>query len=219
MIDRVRVARVVGPPVLRGLAATWRIRERDEQGGVGPPRARLEPAIYALWHAELLPLMMCYAPAGMATMISHHSDGEIATAVVRALGSRVVRGSSSSGGGTALREMVRLGREGWPLAITPDGPRGPAGRCKPGVVRLAAESGLPIVPVAAHPVAGWRLRSWDRFIVPRPFTVIHVEFVRPIRVPEDAPDTDLSAWLERVDGALHAASERCRSRAAGEEVA
>lgn len=222
MIDRVRAARVVGPPLLRGLAATWRIREVDERGVVGGPRARLEPAIHALWHAELLPLMMCYAPAGIATMISHHRDGEIAAAVVRALGSRVVRGSSSSGGGAALQEMVRLGREGWPLAITPDGPRGPAGRCKPGVVRLAAESGLPIVPVAAHPVAGWRLRSWDRFIVPRPFSVVHVEFVRPIQVPERAPDTDLGGWLERIDAALHGASERCRRRAgggAGEEVA
>ena len=219
MIDRVRMARVAGPPLLRGLAATWRIRETDEQGVLGSPRERLEPAIHALWHAELLPLMMVYAPAGLATMISHHGDGEIATAVVGALGSRVVRGSSSSGGGAALREMVRLGREGWPLAITPDGPRGPAGRCKPGVVRLAAESGLPIVPVAAHPVAGWRLRSWDRFIVPRPFTVIHVEFVRAIPVPADAPDTDLAGWLGRVDAALHAASERCRRRAAGEDVA
>lgn len=218
MIDRVRLARVVGPPLLRGLAATWRIREMNEQGVVGPPRVRLEPAIHALWHAELLPLMMCYAPAGMATMISHHADGEIASAVVRALGSRVVRGSSSSGGGAALAEMVRLGQDGWPLAITPDGPRGPAGRCKPGVVRLAAESGLPIVPVAARPEAGWRLRSWDRFIVPRPFTPIHVEFVLPIHVPEDAPETDLDGWLDRVDAALHAASERCRARAAGEGV-
>lgn len=219
MIDRVRVARVVGPPLLRSLAATWRIREMNEQGVVGLPRARLEPAIHALWHAELLPLMMRYAPAGMATMISHHADGEIASAVVEALGSRVVRGSSSSGGGAALAEMVQLGRNGWPLAITPDGPRGPAGRCKPGVVRLAAESGLPIVPVAARPEAGWRLNSWDRFIVPRPFTPIHVEFGRAIHVPEGAPDADLATWLDRVDSALHAASERCRARAAGEAVA
>jgi hypothetical protein len=218
VIDRTRVARVVGPPLLRSLAATWRVRETDDGGDVGPPRSRLEPAIYALWHAELLPLMMSYAPAGMATMISHHGDGEIASAVVRALGSRVVRGSSSSGGGAALREMVRLGREGWPLAITPDGPRGPAGRCKSGVVRLAAQSGLPIVPVAARPVSGWRLDSWDRFIVPGPFTVIHVEFAPPIRIPEYVPDAELPGWLGRVDEALRAASESCRRRAAGEEA-
>lgn len=218
MIDRVRVARIVGSRLLRGLAATWRVREMDEQGVVGRPRRRLEPAIHALWHAELLPLMMCYGSAGVATMISHHRDGEIAAAVVRGLGSRVVRGSSSSGGGAALQEMVRLGREGWPLAITPDGPRGPAGHCKPGVVRLAAAAGLPIVPLAAQPVAAWRLRSWDRFIVPRPFTRIHVEFARPIHVPEDAPDTDLTGWLDRLNAALHAASERCRRRAGGEDL-
>jgi len=218
VIDRVRVAGVLGPSMFRALAATWRIRETNEQGQSGPPRESLEPAVYALWHAELLPLMMRYAPAGMATMISHHRDGEIAAAVVRALGSRVVRGSSSSGGGAALEELVRLGREGWPLAITPDGPRGPPRRCKPGVVRLAARSGLPIVPVAARPVWGWQLRSWDRFIVPRPFTVIHVEFISPIRVPNDFSETDLGGWLERVDAALDSASERCRRRAAGEAV-
>lgn len=215
MIGRVEIARVAGPPSLRALAGTWRVRETDDEGRQVPPRDELEPAVYALWHAELLPLMLRYGPAGMATMISHHRDGEIASAVVRALGSRVVRGSSSSGGGAALDELVRLGRAGWPLALTPDGPRGPARRCKPGVVRLAARTGLPIVPVAAQPVSSWRLRSWDRFIVPKPFTVVHVEFASRLTVPADVPESELGGWLERVGAALDAASERCRLRAEG----
>lgn len=216
MIDRVRVARFAGPTLLRALASTWRIRETDAQGRSVRPRDQLAPAVYALWHAELLPLMMRYASAGVATMISHHRDGEIAAAVVRALGSRVVRGSSSSGGGAALEALVKLGLEGWPIAITPDGPRGPARHSKPGVVRLAARCGLPIVPTAAQPVSGWRLRSWDRFVVPRPFTVIHVEFMSGIMVPSDVSDAEVGTWLERVDVAIDAASERCRRRAAGE---
>ena len=132
--------------------ATWRYREVDENGRSRPARRTLEPAVHAVWHAELLAPMLRYAPAGMAAMISLHRDGEIAASIVEALGSRVVRGSSSSGGGEALEGMVELGRDGVPLAITPDGPRGPAGVCKPGVVRLAARSGLPVVPVGARPV-------------------------------------------------------------------
>jgi len=211
-LDRVDAARLVAMPLLRGLAASWRVREVDETGEIARPRRALEPAVYALWHAELLPLALVYAPAGLATMISHHRDGEIAANLVEALGARVVRGSSSRGGSDALRAMARLGRDGWPLAITPDGPRGPAGRSKPGVVRLAARCGLPVVPVAARPAAAWRLRSWDRFIVPKPFTVVHVEFAPRIAVPPDA-EADLDAWLARIDGAIDAASKRCARRA------
>jgi lysophospholipid acyltransferase (LPLAT)-like uncharacterized protein len=114
--------------------------------------------------------------------------------------------------------MVDLGRQGVPLAITPDGPRGPARVCKPGVVRLAARSGLPVVPVGAYPSNGWRLRSWDRFIVPRPFTKVHVEFGPPIDVPPDAETTDLEGWIRRIENALSAVSDRCRRRATGESA-
>lgn len=213
MSTRVIVARRLGPVLLRGLAGTWRYREADEYGEGRRARRVLEPAVHAVWHAELLAPMLRYAPAGMAAMISLHRDGEIAASIVETLGSRVVRGSSSSGGGKALDEMVKLGRAGVPLAITPDGPRGPAKVCKPGVIRLAARSGLPVVPVGVRPVAGWRLRSWDRFIVPRPFTTLHVEFGAPIEVPHDAEVSDLSAWTRRIGEALAAVSDRCRARA------
>lgn len=210
---RVRLARRLGPMLLRSLAGSWRYREADASGTRLPTRTRLEPSVYALWHSQLLPLMMGYGHAGLVALASHHGDGEIAAAIVEALGSRVVRGSSSAGGGEALDRMVELGREGWPLAITPDGPRGPAERSKPGVVRIAARSGLPIVPVAACPEKEWRMNSWDGFIVPKPFTVVHVEFAPRIEVPADAEGAQMSAWLERIDGELSAARERCRRRA------
>lgn len=216
MSSRVVLAQVLGPPLLRGLAASWRYREPGPDGGERPARRVLEPAVHAVWHAELLAPMLRWAPAGMAAMISRHRDGEIAASLVEALGSRVVRGSSSSGGPEALLGMVELGREGVPLAITPDGPRGPARVCKPGVVRLAARSGLPVVPVGACPTTGWRLRSWDRFIVPRPFTTVHVEFGAAIDVPPAAETTDLEGWIRRIESALSAVSDRCRRRATGE---
>lgn len=210
---RVRLARRLGPILLRLLAGSWRYREADASGARRPRRERLEPGVYALWHAQLLPLVMGYGQAGLVAMASQHGDGEIAAAIVEALGSRVVRGSSSEGGSEALERMVELGREGWPLAITPDGPRGPARRCKPGVVRLAARAGLPIVPVAACPERSWRMSSWDGFIVPKPFTVVHVEFAPRIEVPADAEGATIGEWLERVDVELSAAGDRCRNRA------
>ncbi|MGD8495138.1 MAG: lysophospholipid acyltransferase family protein [Gemmatimonadales bacterium] len=218
MSSRVALARLLGPPLFRGLAASWRYREPGPDGGERAARNALEPAVHAVWHAELLAPMLRWAPAGMAAMISRHRDGEIAATIVEALGSRVVRGSSSSGGTEALLGMVDLGRQGVPLAITPDGPRGPARVCKPGVVRLAARSGLPVVPVGAYPSNGWRLRSWDRFIVPRPFTKVHVEFGPPIDVPPDAETTDLEGWIRRIENALSAVSDRCRRRATGESA-
>jgi lysophospholipid acyltransferase (LPLAT)-like uncharacterized protein len=195
------------------VAATWRYREVEESGEEGPARRTLAAAVHAVWHAELLAPMLRWAPAGMAAMISQHRDGEIAASIVEALGSRVVRGSSSSGGTEALLEMVELGCRGLPLAITPDGPRGPARVCKPGVVRLAARCGLPVVPVGAVPARGWRLRSWDRFIVPRPFTTVHVEFGAAIDVPPDAETADLDGWIGRIERELSAVSDRCRQRA------
>lgn len=210
---RVRLARRAAPVLLRLLAASWRYREVDPSGDPRPKRDRLEPGVYALWHAQLLPLLMGYGQAGLVAMASRHGDGEIAASIVEGLGSRVVRGSSSAGGSEALERMVELGREGWPLAITPDGPRGPARRSKPGVVRLAARAGLPIVPVAACPERAWRMRSWDAFIVPKPFTVVHVEFAPGIEVPADAEGSQMSAWLDRVDRELSEAWERCRDRA------
>lgn len=210
---RVRLARRLGPILLRCLAASWRYREADASDRRRPKRERLEPGVYALWHAQLLPLMMGYGGAGLVAMASRHGDGEIAASIVEALGSRVVRGSSSAGGGEALDRMVELGREGWPLAITPDGPRGPARRSKPGVVRIAARSGLSVVPVGACPERCWTMRSWDEFIVPKPFTVVHVEFAPPIDVPADAEGARMGDWIARVDRELSAVSERCRRRA------
>lgn len=213
---RVRFARRFGPALLRILAASWRYREADVSGRPRPKRKRLDPGVYALWHAQLLPLMMGYGRTGLVAMASRHGDGEIAASIMETLGSRVVRGSSSAGGGEALERMVELGREGWPLAITPDGPRGPARRCKPGVVRIAAQSGLSVVPVAACPEHRWTMRSWDEFVVPKPFSVVHVEFAPPIEVPTGAEGAELGDWLARIDRELSAVSARCRRRAEGD---
>lgn len=215
-MNRVTIARALASPLLRGLGATWRYLEVAADGTERAARRDLEPAVFALWHGELLALTLRYMPNGVGVMISHHRDGDIATGIVEALGGRVVRGSSSAGGATALQRLARLGAEGRPLALTTDGPRGPARRSKPGIIRVAALSGLPIVPVSAVPARAWRAKSWDEFLVPRPFARIFVGFGEPISVPRDVPREELGRWTARLDTAIDEMSAGCRARAEAE---
>lgn len=214
-MSRVTAARLVASPLLRGLGATWRYREVSADGEERSARRDLAPAVYALWHGELLALTLRYVRDGLGVMISHHRDGDIATGIVERLGGAVVRGSSSAGGATALQQLARLGAEGRPVAVTTDGPRGPARRSKPGVIRVAALAGLPIVPVSAVPVRSWRAGSWDEFIVPGPFTRVYVCFGDPLDVPRDVPRDELESRAVRLDAALEDASARCRAHAEG----
>lgn len=214
-MNRVLLARRLAGPLVRGLGATWRYREVAADGTEHSARERLDPGIYALWHGELLALTVRYVGDGFGVMISHHRDGDIATGIVEHLGGSVVRGSSSAGGATALQRLARLGAEGRSLALTTDGPRGPARRSKPGIIRVAALAGLPIVPVSAVPVRSWRAKSWDEFLVPRPFTGIYVGFGEPLGVPGEVARDELASWTERLDASLEDLSARCRARAEG----
>lgn len=194
--------------VARGLHATWRYRlaapavERR-------PSGRLEPAVYALWHEHLLPLSLLHAGTGAGVLVSRHRDGEILARILHDLGYRPVRGSSSRGGAAGLRRMIELGREGRPLAFTPDGPRGPARTPKAGAVRTAAATGLPLVPVAAAATRGWRLGSWDGFLVPAPAAAVYVGYGDPLTVPPELPEAGLRRWTRRMGEAIDAQAARC----------
>lgn len=202
-------AAVLAGLVARGLPLTWRYRVLGERGRARTPRP-LRHAIYALWHEHLLPLSLLHRGQGAAALVSRHRDGEILARVLESMGYVAVRGSSSRGGTAGLREMVRLGREGRPLAFTPDGPRGPARRCQPGVVRAAVRSGLPIVPAAAEASRTWRLESWDRFMVPLPATTVYVAYGDPLLPGE----REIETWARKLGRRIDAVAARC-ARAAG----
>jgi lysophospholipid acyltransferase (LPLAT)-like uncharacterized protein len=121
----------------------------------------------------------------------------------------VVRGSSSRGGSTALKQLLRSvrGRGSSPVIVT-DGPRGPIYRCKPGLVVLGQMTGAPILPVAGVASSAWRLRSWDRLIVPRPFARLDVAFGEPYPIPRSGADADRETVLRRIDGRLDATCRR-----------
>jgi hypothetical protein len=188
--------------VARLLCGSWRFRDEATGRPLRGPQP-LQAGLYALWHEHLLPLAYLHRGQGAVAMVSRHRDGEILARVLDRLGYEVVRGSTTRGGAAAYRALVRAGRKGRPLAVTPDGPRGPRRRADPGAVRAARAADLPIVPVAAAAERGWRLNSWDRFLVPAPGTRVWVAHGEAL----DAGAADALASLEKV---LDALSERCR---------
>lgn len=180
-----------------------------------PATARRHPAdpaaqrfIYSFWHESLLALVAFRVPAHV--LISKHADGELIATACKSLGFGTVRGSTTRGGGAGLLGMMdRAGTTH--LAITPDGPRGPRRSVQPGVVILASQTGLPIVPVGIGFTRAWRAKSWDRFAVPKPFSQIVCIAGDPIHVPADLDRIGLEQyrlWVEDRSRLATAAAER-----------
>ncbi len=128
------------------------------------------PFVLGFWHSRILMLPHLFRGWPGALLISEHRDGEMIARAAKLMGLDSVRGSSTRGGGHALLALIRLARKGLPVAVTPDGPKGPAEQVKPGVVQLAKKSGLPFRSACYATKRHWRLGTWDRFYVPKPFT-------------------------------------------------
>lgn len=209
-----RLAVIVGPGILRSLAASWRFAEVDGvDGSVGPPARRATGEIYALWHQHLLMLMLRHRDESIAVMISQSRDGDLATPIVEQLGYQVVRGSSSRGGSQALDAMVRAADDGHALALTVDGPRGPARRSKPGAVLIASRARVPLVPVVAIPDSARCLDSWDRFLVPYPRSRVYLAYGEPIPVPASLAPGEVRGWQRTLDTRLESLLNPCESAA------
>ncbi len=162
-------------------------------------------AIAALWHQRIL-IVLDYAGSfgefSPAVMISQSRDGEMIADVYRRLNFRPVRGSSSRGGRKALAAMVAdLAEHSFAVHIV-DGPRGPRGVVKAGLISMAQHSGVPIVPVAVSVTRAWVLNSWDRFLIPKPFSTVFVRWGTPIPVPADLDDTAFERLRREVETTL-----------------
>lgn len=195
--DRILVALVglLGPALIRLLGCTWRVTTAGD-GVIDAVHASGRTAIFAFWHGQLLALEYLYRGRKIHVLSSWHRDGEISARLMTALGFGVVRGSTSRGSARGLLGMLAKVREGFDLAITPDGPRGPAARVQRGIFFLAEKSGAPIVPLAVAARPSKRLSSWDRFIVPLPFSRVSVVFGDPIEPDAQAPFDDKSRALK-----------------------
>jgi hypothetical protein len=177
---------------ITALMRTCRFTDIDIEPALALARSG-QPVIFSLWHGRLLPLTWRFRGHGFVPMISRSGDGEYIARIVERWGYRPVRGSSSRGGGEALQDMLAAAASGRSLVFTPDGPRGPFQQLKPGVLRAAQRTGLPIVPAAAAADRASYFGRWDRFLVPHPWARVVVSFGEPIAV---APGAD-AAELER----------------------
>ena len=171
----------VGTLILRTLATTWRYRITNGDQ-VPSLRARQQPFIFAFWHGHLLPLLWVHRGEGVPVVISSHRDGEIVAGIAEKLGYRTIRGSSSRGAARALLGIVRELESGVEVAVTPDGPRGPARKFASGALIAAQRVGVPILGIGVSASRAWRLKSWDRFMIPKPFSKVNVIYTMPTSV-------------------------------------
>jgi lysophospholipid acyltransferase (LPLAT)-like uncharacterized protein len=197
---------------------TLRYRYRPMGANLDPMRPQLRGRyLYAFWHENILVPAYHYGRRDIHVLISEHADGQMIAEACRHLGFRVVRGSATRGGARAIRQMVRRSRSAH-LAITPDGPRGPRRRIQPGVIYLAALTGLPIVPFGISFERAWRMPSWDRFAVPCPWSGAVCVTAEPITVPENIRKDQLEPYRLRVQQAMDAASEAAERIVRGQRM-
>lgn len=199
---RFESAGVLGTGIVAGLFMTTRVERVNEENYLRFREAG-QPIMFVFWHGQLLPLIHYHRQEGIVVLVSEHDDGEYVTRVIRRNGFGTVRGSSTRGGGKGLKRLVRAARQGRDLAVTPDGPTGPPGVFKPGALAAAQMAGLPVVPISVSASAGWRFRSWDGFLVPRPLSSIRVEYLEPRMIPRDADRADLERLADEIGSAMN----------------
>lgn len=197
-----------------GLAATlggWYLKwletaaDRDSyfEDYLAQARARGQGVILAFWHGRMIPLGVRYRDQGIAVVVSPHRDGEMIARLIEARGFATLRGSSNRDPAGTYRKLVRaLARDRRTVAITPDGPRGPREQVQGGMIRLASRTGAPIVPMAAAARPAKQCASWDRFLVPFPWSRMHLRLGKPILVPPELTPEQEEEWRQSVQAAL-----------------
>jgi lysophospholipid acyltransferase (LPLAT)-like uncharacterized protein len=173
-------------------------------------RARGVPVLFALWHGRMFLSIQAHRGEGIVTMASRSKDGEIIAGWLERNGYAVVRGSTTRGGGEALRRMARSVRSGRHAALTVDGPKGPPRIVQPGVVQLARLTGAWILPITSSASRPRFLASWDRYLLPLPFSRSFVAYGEPFPIPREMSD---EAALARIASALDAATSEADAAA------
>lgn len=193
------LVRVVGGPIVSALARSWQVRLHHAEWWQALERSR-SPFIFLLWHEALLPLLWQHRGQGIAIVVSEAREGGYLGDFATRIGYRLLPGSSTRGGLRALRGAVRVLHDNVPVAFTPDGPRGPRREVKPGIVRAAQRVGARILPLHAEVDRAWRLRSWDRMVVPKIGASVRIGYGEPFRV-DPGPD-GLARGIARCESAL-----------------
>jgi lysophospholipid acyltransferase (LPLAT)-like uncharacterized protein len=206
-VSRERFLAIVGATILRLLFWTLRLRFADRAGlSTNSPKT---PVIICFWHNRILGITLTFLRKyphalrkGVTVLTSASRDGEILAQFVGQFRMGAVRGSSSRRGSRAMLELVDLVENGHDVAITPDGPRGPRYSFGPGAISLAQLTGSPITPTHARFSRCLRMKTWDGFIIPLPFSQVSVTVDDPIYVPRKLDDTEFEKMRSQVENLL-----------------
>jgi len=190
----------VGYSFIRLIGATLRIAVSYEEGA--QQKLDQRPLVASFWHSCLIPATYIFRDMGIRVMSSYSYDGEYMGRIIRKFGFVAVKGSSSRNPVRALLGLRRALDDGWTVAFTLDGPRGPRHKVKPGPVALARSSGLAMTTFYAALDKAWVLKSWDRMMIPAPFSRVLVRVGKLIPVPKDASDEELARYTEELQATL-----------------
>lgn len=173
--------RAVAHPTVIAWASTWRV---DVVNGDRWEASRSSdtPTVFLFWHEALLPLLWHHRNQSVSTVVSDSRDGQHVADLAQTLGYRIVRGSSSKGATRVLLAAARELRDGYSVAFSPDGPRGPRRIMKPGALLAGQRAKANILPVHATANRAWRLNSWDKFLIPKPFSRVRIFYGQPFTV-------------------------------------
>jgi lysophospholipid acyltransferase (LPLAT)-like uncharacterized protein len=197
-----KIMSFIGLVVVRIISATYKVKM------INPAIERnvLEKGkmpIYASWHQRFFPGITLFARRRpISIIISRSRDGELISRIAHVLGWHPVRGSSSKGGRQALRKIKKLVRKGYKVGHIVDGPRGPFGVVKPGLLIIAQTTGMPIIPVIISADKKWVFNSWDRFMIPKPFSRVIMRFCDEVCIPRKLSASEFEMKRLQIENTL-----------------
>ncbi len=195
-----RIIIAAGYAFIRLIGPTLRVCISREEGAQQEVAQR--PLIISFWHACILPATYLFRNVGIRVMSSNSYDGEYMGRIIHKFGFVAVKGSSSRNAVRALLGLRRALQQGWAVAFTLDGPRGPRQKVKPGPVALARSSGVPLTTFHIAVDQAWVLNTWDRLIIPKPFSRVLMRFGKLIAVPVDASDEAVDRFQQQLQDSL-----------------
>jgi lysophospholipid acyltransferase (LPLAT)-like uncharacterized protein len=189
--------------LMQAYCFTLRLRFVD-RCGLTTPGGISGPVVYCLWHDSIFVVPAVWKKAcgrhrRAVVLTSASNDGAVLANAVGVFGIGAVRGSSSRRAIGALVSLRKALKEGLDTCVTPDGPRGPRHDLQPGVLKLAEAGQAPLIPIHVTFSSAWRLKTWDRFQIPKPFSKVHVIFDTALAVPPDLSEDDFEAWRARIE--------------------
>ncbi|MCI0494394.1 lysophospholipid acyltransferase family protein [candidate division KSB1 bacterium] len=160
------------------------------------------PFLYVLWHGRIFSPIYLHCGEGITAMVSQHADGEMIAQTIHKLGYKTVRGSSTRGGNQAFHDMVSVLKNGGIGTIIPDGPRGPRHHLKPGTMYIAQQTGACLIPVTFSANRNIVFNSWDRFMLPLPFSKNIVFYGKPIKVLKELSEEQLDQLRKEFEAEM-----------------